>query len=150
MIATIDAVRSSAIVAVASLIVRGIVVLLWFVGAVAVLCARRGGAVVCGGLALSDALAVTVRPRRRRWRGCYWRRAGGSSRRCVHRQRVQAVRLTASRLRVVVAIAASAGATSSLHRAASSLSAAEPRGRSLRQAGRRRRGRLRVVSSRPG
>src|SRR6266704_6515447 len=117
MIATIDAVRSSAIVAVASLIVRGIVVLLWVVGAVAVLCARRGGAGVCGGLALSDALAGTVRPRRRRWRGCYWRRAGGSSRRCV-RQRVRAVRLTASRLRVVGAIAASAGATSSLHRAA--------------------------------
>src|SRR6266566_8701555 len=100
MIATIDAVRSSAIVAVASLIVRGIVVLLWVVGAAAVLCARRGGAVVCGGLALSDALAGTVRPRRRRWRGCSWR-AGGSSRRCVHRQRVQAARLTASRLRVV-------------------------------------------------
>src|SRR5947207_15153812 len=114
MIATIDAVRSSASVAVASLIVRGMVVLLWFVGAAAVLCARRGGPVVCGGLALSDALAGTVRPRRRRWRGCYWRRAGGSSRRCV-RRRVQAVRLAAARPRGGVGIAASVVATMSHH-----------------------------------
>src|SRR5512133_905324 len=97
MIATIDAVRSSAIVAVASLIVRGMVVLLWFGGAVAVLCARRGGGVVCGGLALAIALAGAIRPRRRgRWRGLCWL-TDGSSRRCVHRQRVQAVRLAASR-----------------------------------------------------
>src|SRR6266550_3982327 len=139
MIATTDAVRSSASVAVASLIVRRMVVLLWAGGV--------GGGDV--GRSLTHWLAIR-HGRPERWPGFGWEKARGSWRRCVHHQLVGAMRLAASRLRVVAAIAASAGATSSLHRAASSLSAAEPRGRSLRQAVRRRRGPLRAVSSRPG